>query len=413
MFDIDKWQEIFSTIRNNRLRTFLTGFSIAWGIFMLMILLGTGKGLENGVISEFKDDAINSVKITGGTTSMPYKGMQKGRDIRFTNEDYDLTLELNDDVVEESSGRYFVGREVQGMFTSYKDATSFFDIRCTHPGHQVMEQTVMLEGRFINEMDLKLKRKVVVIGDIVRETLFKDEEPINKYININNVAFKVVGVFTDEGGYYEREKIYMPINTAQLIFGQSQRVHEILITTALTPDESEKLVERLRMQFARRHIFDPQDHDAVYIDNRMEFYKRTMSLFAGIRIFIWIIGIGTLIAGIVGVSNIMLVVVKERTREIGIRKSIGATPWSIIALILQEALLITIVFGYFGLVLGVMIIEGLAKAIPSAPFFKAPGVEMRVAIGATVLLVIAGVIAGFFPAKKAASVKPVEALRDE
>lgn len=413
MFDIDKWQEILYTMGKNKTRTILTGFSIFWGIFMLIILLGTGKGLERGVISEFQDDAINSIKIWEGETSMPYKGMQKGRRIHFTNEDFDLTKELNEDVVEEITVRYFVTRDIGNMFTSYKDVTSFFDIRCTHPDHLVMEQTIMLEGRFLNEMDMRLKRKVVVIGIVVKETLFQEEEAIGEFVNINGVVFKVVGVFDDEGGYYEKEKIYMPVYTAQQIFGQNRAIHEVIFTTMLAPDKMEQLVDRIRMQFARRHNFDPEDEDAIYIDNRLENFKRTLSLFAGIRIFIWIIGLGTLIAGIVGVSNIMFVAVKERTREIGIRKSMGATPRSIIALILQETLIVTFVFGYVGMVIGVFIIELVAKSITSSPFFKEPGVEIRVALGATIVLIIAGLIAGFFPARKASSIRPVIALRDE
>lgn len=413
MFDIDKWQEIFDTMSKNKTRTILTGFSILWGIFMLIILLGIGRGLEKGVIHEFQDDAINSLKIYGGEISIPYKGMQKGRRINLTNEDYDLTKELNEDVVEDITVRYFVIRDIGEMFTSYKDATAFFDIRCTHPDHLIMEQTIMLDGRFLNEMDMRLKRKVVTIGIVVKETLFRDEDPIGKYININGVAFKVVGVYDDEGGYYEKEKIYMPVYTAQQIFGQSNTINEVIFTTLAAPDQMESIMQRIRRQFARRHNFDPSDEEALYIDNRMENFKQVLSLFAGIRVFIWIIGIGTLIAGIVGVSNIMFVTVKERTKEIGIRKSMGATPVSIISLILQETLVVTFFFGYIGMVIGVAIIELVAKAISSSPFFREPGVEIRVAIGATIVLVIAGLIAGFFPAKKAASIQPVIALHDE
>lgn len=413
MFDLDKWQEIFSTIQKNKVRTFLTGFSIAWGIFMLIILLGTGNGLENGVLAEFRDDAVNSIQIYGRETSLPYHGFQKGRRISFTNTDYDLTTELNKDIIVEKTVRYFVGRDIQNINTSYKNSTSRFDIRCVHPGHKIIEESIIVNGRFINEMDLRLRRKVVTIGIIVKETLFKDEDPINKFININGVAFKVVGVYDDNGGFYEKEKIYMPVYTAQLVFGRLNHVHEILFTTDISAKESEAAVKRLRTQFARRHNFDPEDDKAVGIHNRLEGYKRTLSLFAGIRIFIWIIGIGTLIAGIAGVSNIMFVVIKERTREIGIRKSVGATPGSIMALILQEALVITCVAGYFGLVLGVFLMEMVAKAIPSEGFFRQPGVDIKVAAGATLLLVVAGLFAGFFPARRAASIKPVIALHEE
>ena len=413
MFDLDKWQEIFSTMSKNKTRTILTGFSIFWGIFMLIILLGVGKGLERGVISEFQDDAINSLKISGGETSVPYKGMQTGRRIHLTNEDYDLTKELNKDIVDDITVRFFVGRYVGNLFTSYKEASSSFDIRCTHPDHQYMEQSIIVEGRFLNEMDMRLKRKVAVIGTVVKDALFQEEDPIAKYININGVAFKVIGVFDDDGGYYEKEKIYIPVYTAQQIFGQPNTVNEIIFSTMASPNQMESIIKRIRQQYARRHNFDPNDEEAIYIDNRMEHFKEVISLFNGVRVFIWIIGLGTLIAGIVGVSNIMFVSVKERTKEIGIRKSLGATPVSIVSLILQETLVVTFFFGYIGMVIGVFLIEMVAKAITSSPFFREPGVEIRVAIGATIILIISGIIAGFFPARKASSIKPVIALRDE
>ena len=412
MFDLDKWQEIFSTIRKNRLRTFLTGFSIAWGIFMLIILLGTGKGLEHGVVENFQDDAVNSLKIYSRGTSLPYNGLQKGRRITFTNTDYNLTNEINKDIIKDKTVRYSI-RSNGPIYTSYKNSSSSFDIRCVNPGHKEIEESTIIEGRFLNEMDMYLKRKVVCIGTVVKETLFKDEDPIDKFVNINGVAFKVVGVYDDNGGFYEKEKVYMPVYTAQMIFGKTNRVNEILYTTDLSLKESENFVKKLRSQFARRHNFDPKDEKAVIIDNRLEGYKRTLSLFAGIRIFIWIIGLGTLIAGIAGVTNIMFVVIKERTREIGIRKSMGATPWSITSLILQEALIITCAAGYFGLVLGVLVMEIIAKMTPATGMFRRPGVDIGVAIGATALLVIAGLFAGYFPARKAASIKPVTALREE
>lgn len=413
MFDIDKWQEIFESIKHNKLRTFLTGFSIAWGIFMLIILLGTGQGLENGVIHEFKDDAINSMKIFGRRTSVPYNGFNKDRRVNLTNTDFDLTKELNPEDVKDITVRYFVGRDVRNMYVRYKNKTGSFDIRCTHPDHQIMEETTIVEGRFLNEIDMARKRKVIVIGKPVKELLFEKEPAIGKFVEINGVMFKVVGIFTDEGRVWENNKVYIPVYTAQEIFGDGVKVHEVLFTTDLKLKESQDLAKNIYKQYAIRHTFNPNDDKAIRIDNRIEDFQDIIQLFLGIRIFIWIIGLGTLIAGIVGVSNIMYIVVKERTKEIGIRKAIGAKPNSIILMILLESLFITCVAGYFGMSFGIFIVEMVSKNIPSSGFFRQPGVDMRVAIAATVVLVIAGLTAGFFPARKAAKIKPVIALRDE
>ncbi|MEZ5195840.1 MAG: ABC transporter permease [Bacteroidales bacterium] len=409
MFDLDKWQEIYSTIRKNKLRTFLTGFSVAWGIFMLIILLGSGYGLENGVRKEFEDDAANTLWVNQGVTSTKYKGYKPGRFIQFTNEDYDETKKIND--VEHISGRFTIW---ENNTLSYKNEYGSFDIFCSHPDYGVVESITPIKGRFINDIDVEETRKVASIGRLVFEALFKGEDPLNKYIKVAGIPFKVVGVFDDPGGDRDLSRIYIPISTAQMIFNRGNRVGTISMTIGdASVERSKEMVDEIRAQLALKHNFDPEDLRAVHIWNNVENYMQFMTLFANIRLFIWVIGIGTIIAGIVGVSNIMMIVVKERTKEIGIRKSMGATPGSIVSLVLQESILITAFAGYVGLVMGVGLLELVSKNLPATDYFSSPEVNINVALGATGILIFAGAIAGFVPARKAAAVKPVVALRDE
>ena len=411
MFDLDKWQEIFHTIRKNKLRTFLTGFSVAWGIFMLMILLGSGNGLENGVKSEFQGDAVNRLWITQGQTTLPYKGMKPGRRIQFTNEDYE-SAKNNVDGIEYISGRFNI---FQNTTVSYENEYGTYDIVCCHPDYGYVENLEVTNGRFLNDLDINDSRKSTAIGRIVKEALFKDEPAVGKYIKVSGVPFKVVGVFSDIGGERDERRVYLPVSTAQVVFNNGNRITNFNMTTQEgTVEESRRMVDQIRKDLSARHNFDPEDLRAVNIFNNVEQYKQFLDLFAAIRLFIWIIGTGTIIAGIVGVSNIMMIVVKERTKEIGVRKALGASPFSIISLILQESVLITAFAGYVGLMLGVGLMELISPIFENSDtFFKNPGVDLKVAISATVLLVVAGAVAGFIPARKAASIKPIEALRDE
>jgi putative ABC transport system permease protein len=410
MLDLDKWQEIFDTIRKNKLRTFLTGFSVAWGIFMLVVLLGSGQGLSNGIEYQFRDDAINSIWVYSGQTSLPHRGLKPGRRVRFTNEDHD-DVKRNVAGVEHITSRFYIFGETT---VSYKSETGDFDVRSVHPGHQHVENTIVTEGRFVNEFDIEQHRKVATIGDLVRDALFKGDSSIGKYIKINGIAFKVVGVFDDEGGESERRKIYIPISTAQKAFGGYRRVHQFMLTTGdANLEESEEMVAAIRGKLAQRHKFDVEDQRAVFLNNNNQRFARFTQLMAGIRLFVWVIGIGTILAGVVGVSNIMMIVVRERTKEIGVRKALGATPWSIVSLILHESVFITGVAGYIGLVVGVAVLELVGGQLPADGFFQRPEVDLRVAIYATMLLVLAGTLAGLFPARRAARIRPIEALRDE
>lgn len=410
MFDRDKWEEILHTIKQNKLRTFLTGFSVAWGIFMLIILLGSGNGLQNGIEYQFRDDATNSIFVYRGRTSEIYKGLNKGRLIQLDMEDYQW-IKKNLPNVRNASARYNIYGDNK---ISYKNEYGDFDIRTVHPDYSKIEKTIPIEGRFINDNDIRENRKVACIGKEVKEVLFKSENPIGKHIKINNISFKVVGVFDDEGGGRELRRLYLPVTTAQQIFSRDNKVHALVFTTDLLDGEkSKKMVRTLRGKLAQKHHFSENDESALYINNNVERYTQFRSVFAAIDLFIWIIGIGTIIAGIVGVSNIMIILVKERTQEIGIRKAIGATPGSIIGLILMESVLITTFAGYIGLVLGVGILSLISNTITANDFFMNPQVDITIALSATLLLVISGMIAGLFPARKAAQIKPIVALRDE
>lgn len=410
MFDLDKWQEIFNTIAQNPLRTFLTAWSVAWGIWMLIILLGAGNGLQNGVEYQFKDDAVNSIWIRPGETSLPHKGMQPGRRIQLTNEDFEDLSERVEEV-EHITGRFYPG----GISSiSYGDEYGSFSTRAVHPGHQYLENTTVVQGRYINEKDIADARKVVIIGLQVKEALFDQKPALGKYIKLNNIPFKVVGIFEDEGQEGETEIVYLPVSTAQRTFNGANRLNQIMMTLGdASLEESQRITDYIARYLSLAHVYDPADAKAMSVRNNIENYQEFLNVMMAIKFFIWIIGIGTILAGIVGVSNIMMIVVKERTKEIGVRKALGATPWSIVSLILQESIFITSLAGYIGLVLGVAMLELAAQAFPGTEYFRNPEVNLSIALQATVLLVVCGGLAGFFPALRAARIRPIEALRDE
>ncbi|MBN2275691.1 MAG: ABC transporter permease [Bacteroidales bacterium] len=409
MFDLDKWQEIFSTISKNKMRTFLTGFSVAWGIFMLIILLGSGKGIQNGIDSQFRQDAVNTIWFGAGTTSKAHKGMQPGRQIRFTDEDYKFVKKSIDGVDKISARYYMWGNRV----ISYKQEYGVFNIISVHPDYQDIESATIMEGRFINQIDIKKRRKVTTIGKPVKDALFKNgENPIGEFIKVNNVPFQVVGVFTDKNEHDER-RIYLPVSTAQMISGGGNRIHNLTITSNLSAKESEQLEQTIRTEMAERHRFDKEDDQAMWMWNTIKEYEKFSNLFLGIQIFVTMIGAFTIIAGIVGVSNIMIIVVNERTKEIGIRKAIGASPASVIGMIIFEAVIITGFAGYLGLLAGIGLTELVSSVIPPNEIFMNPEVNFNVALIATGVLILAGTLAGLVPAIRASRIRPVVALRDE
>ncbi len=420
MFDIDKWQEIFSTIKKNKLRTFLTGFAIAWGIFMLMVLLGAGNGLSNGVGSNFEGSAINAIWMNSRETSIPYKGLKAGRRIYFNMKDYDDIKKM--DNIDKISARYFSNSRTY----SFKNEYGQYTTQGCHPDYRDIEKLDIREGRFINDIDIQYKRKVVVIGKDIKEALFKAKNPVGEYLNIGGVLFKIIGVYAESDARESANQGMIPITTAQLIFNIGDRVHNLAITTTdVSKKESIEIEEKIRKVLAANHTVDVNDTRAIGIYNSLEDYIETMNIFKAIKMFIWLIGIGTLIAGIVGVSNIMLIVVKERTKEIGIRKAIGASPSSIIGLILLESVFITLLAGYIGMLFGISLMElinfFMEQQTAAASngdqgqitMFMNPTVDLRIALSSLLLLVSAGALAGYIPAKRAASIKPIEALHYE
>ena len=413
MFDLDKWQEILGTVRRHKLRTGLTAFGVYWGIFMLAVLLGAGRGFRNGVEKEF-DVAKNAVFIWSQRTSVPFAGLKVGRFIPFTNDDVAaLVREVPEAAV------ILPRSSLDGTFSvQYGTKSSSFSVNGEYPGYPAVKALNLTGGRFLNEPDIRERRKVAVIGDRVAEVLFGSAEPLGQQIRIKGIYFLVVGRFKaggkPENAQEEAQTIIIPLTALQNTFNQVNRVGYFAFIPK--PGIPAAVVEtKAKQVLARQHKVAPTDERAFGSANVEEEYARVQGLFTGISGFSWLVSIGTILAGIIGVSNIMLIVVKERTKEIGIRKALGATPWSIVSLIVQESIVITAVAGLFGLLIGTALMAGINSLIAGQDvgFFANPQVDVGVAIAAVALLVVSGALAGLVPALKAAQVQPVVALKDE
>ncbi len=416
MFDLDKWNEILSTIRKHKLRTALTCFGVFWGIFMLVLMLGASTGFENGVMSQL-DIAKNTVFLWSRKTSVPYKGLQPGRFIRFVNEDVPA-LRSKIPELEVICPR----NSVWSDFTVTRGTKSAsFNAYGDYPDFIKVKPMDMLKGRFINEIDMAETRKVAVVGEQVVEILFEEgEDPIGKYFQVRGMPFKIVGVFRSKGSAEEvmedAKTIFFPHKTVQKAFKQGNRIYWF----ALMPKEGVPaafIERRVKEVLAERHYVAPHDLEAFGSANIEEEFHEIQGLFMGMDGFSWFVSIGTILAGIIGVSNIMLIVVKERTKEIGVRKALGATPLSIVSLILQESIVLTAFAGYMGLILGVVMVEGINQLLKmmdaEGDFFANPEIDLNTALIAMFVLVIVGGLAGLIPASKAARVNPVVALKDE
>lgn len=414
MFDREKWAEIFDTIGKNKLRTVLTGFSVFWGIFMLMILLGAGNGLRNGFSSDFRRTAQNTITFWGGQTSKPWQGLPADRNIQLDMRDVE-NLRHAVPGLQHVVGEYRVWRGESQL--NRGKAYGNFSINGIVPDNQELDRQVIIKGRFINELDQEQTRKVIVIAEDARDALFKGEDPIHQWLNVNGIPFEVVGLYRWEGGgrgQNQSSQVFIPLSVAQRVFNAKNMVDKITFSfTDGSLSGAEQAQQRAIAALAARHRFDPTDERAVWVNNNVENAAMFTGIFGGINAFLWAIGVGTIIAGIVGVSNIMLIVVKERTKEIGIRKALGATPGSVTGQIMMESLFVTGVAGYLGLVCGVGLMEGIAEVVPGSEMFRNPTIDLRVAIYATIVLVIAGGLAGLIPARQAASIRPIEALRSE
>ncbi|MEP3838266.1 MAG: ABC transporter permease [Algibacter sp.] len=409
MFDLDLWREIFQSINMNRTRSLLSGFTVAFAILLFTILFGIANGLQNTFAEAFVDDANNSITVRSGRTTKANKGLQVGRQIQFKNEDLDYIKEEFDGKVE-----YITARIYKNFQASFRGEQNVYDIRAVHPDHQFLEKTLIKDGRYINQSDLINKTKCIVIGRLVEEDLFLKTTALGKYLNLAGIQFKVVGVFTDDGGDNEERKIYMPVTTAQHLYGNNDYIDEINLTYNPEMDYDQALAfsTLLTKKMKNRFSVARSDQRAIRVRNMAEGTKAVSQMTVGLTFIILIIGLGTLIAGIVGVSNIMIFIVKERTKEIGIRKALGASPKSIVSIILIESIFITAIAGYVGLLLGVGVLE-IVKPYLVEYFIKDPGVSNSLVIGATLTLIIAGAIAGYLPAKKASQIKPIVALRND
>lgn len=409
MFDLDLWREIFQSINKNRTRSLLSGFTVAFAILLFTILFGIANGLQNTFAEAFVDDATNSIFINSGRTTKAHKGLQSGRRIQFENKDLDYVKEEFGNKIE-----FITARIYKNAQASFRNEQNTYDLRAVHPDHQFLEKTKIKEGRYINQNDLNNKTKVIVIGRLVEEDLFLKTTALGKYVNLNGIQYKVVGIFTDDGGDNEERKIYMPISTAQHLYGNNDYIDQINLTynPEMNYDEALAFGNQITKKMKNRFSVARSDQRAIRVRNMAEGTKAVGQMTFGLSVIILVIGFGTLMAGIVGISNIMIFIVKERTKEIGIRKALGASPKSIVSIILIESILITAIAGYVGLLIGVGVLEVVEPSL-KAYFIKDPGVSNSLVIGATITLILAGAIAGYLPAKKASKIKPIVALRND
>ena len=416
---IDIWQEIYSTIKRNKLRTFLTGFAVAWGIFMLIVLLGAGNGLIHAFEQSASERAMNSIKIFPGWTSKSYDGLKEGRRVQLDNKDVDATDHYFPDHVIKAGATVWQG----GINLSFGQEYVSLNLSGVYPNHTEVEVVKLFKGRFINEIDIKERRKVIVLHKKTAEILFDKThtEPIGQFVNASNVVYQVVGLYNDKGDSGDSDA-YIPFTTLQTIYNKGDKLNNLVMTTKNleTIEANEAFEAHYRKVLGANHRFDPTDHSAIWIWNRFTNYLQQQQGSNMLRIAIWVIGIFTLLSGIVGVSNIMLITVKERTREFGIRKALGAKPLSILWLIIVESVTITTIFGYIGMVAGIGVTEWMNNAFGNQTMdtgmwtetvFLNPTVDIRIAIQATLTLIIAGTLAGLFPARKAVSSRPIDALR--
>ena len=423
MFDIDRWNEIWNALAKNKIRSLLTAFGVFWGIFMLIVMAGAGKGLENGVVQGVARFATNSAFLWTDRTSEPYKGFKRGRYWNMESEDIQY-LKSNVPEMEIITPKNFGGRFSSGPNVIRGKKTGAFNVKGDYPDYVLIDPCTVLKGRWINEMDIRDKRKVCVIGEKVFESMFeKDENPIGQYLKISGVYYQVVGLIKPEtriniNGRTE-ESVSIPFTTMLQTYNMGNQVHFLAITAKAGVPVS-VLEEKVKEMIKKKHSIAPTDLQALNSVNIEKEFKQMSGLFLGIQILTWIVGVGTLLAGVIGVSNIMLVIIKERTKEIGVQRAIGATPRMIITQIMMESVVLTTVAGYLGLSLGVGLLELVNKVMEGAGtkpgeevFFSNPTVSLTVAIAALVVLIVAGLFAGLIPATRAIKIKPIDALREE
>ncbi|MDO5664057.1 MAG: ABC transporter permease [Bacteroidia bacterium] len=417
MFDLDRWYEIWVTITSNKSRSFLTAFGVFWGMLMLVLMVGAGNALEKGISSQVEGFATNSVFFMSSSTSESYKGFRKGRNWNMTNSDLPVIRQRVEDLQHISPVLFSGGGGTDKNVVRGEKSGSYL-IKGCYPEYDLIEKSKMIYGRYVNDIDITEKRKVCVIGERIYEVLFqKGEDPVGKQIRVNGIYFQIIGVARSTSGVSiggnTARTVVLPFSTMQQTFNQGNIIH-FLAATANSGISVKVIQDKITDVLKQQHQISPEDKTAVFSMNIEEQFKMFTYLGIGIALLIWIVGLGTLFAGAMGVSNIMLVTVRERTKEIGIRRALGATPQNIIGQILTESVVLTILAGIGGIVLGVGLLSAVGIALSQGgQFFKDPQIGFGMAVSALIILVIIGALAGFIPAKRAMMIKPIEAIREE
>ncbi|WP_088322719.1 ABC transporter permease [Polaribacter tangerinus] len=408
MFDLDRWREIFQSINKNRLRSVMSGFTVAFAILLFTLLFGIVSGLSNTFTSAFADDAQNAMFVRVWKTSKPYKGLQTGRRVQLKNSDYNYISEEYKNKIQYQSARIFKNFSIK-----YKNEASNYSVMAVNPDHQFLEKTIIDDGRYLNERDLNEKSKVIVIGRLIKKDLFGERPAVGKRVNVSGSSFLVIGVFSDDGGDNEERKAFIPLTTAQMMYGNNDYISQIALgyNPNLSLDKAIAFGNQMERDLRKKLNIHPDDQSALSVRNMAEANKGVGQFMGILYAIVILVGSGTLVAGIIGISNIMIFVIKERTKEFGIRKALGAKPSSIVAMVVQESVLITTIAGYLGLSLGTYILSLIGDSLEKDYFIKDPSVSTGIVVSATIVLILSGLIAGYVPAKKAANIKPIEALR--
>lgn len=422
MFDLDRWQEIWETITKNRMRSFLTAFGVFWGIFMLVVMYGSGNGLRNGIMNGIKSVATNSVFYWTNNTNEPYKGFKKGRSWSMRSKDIEIIKSKVPEVEVVSPMLFGGGPTPKNTIRGEKSGS--YNVKGLNPDYVRIDKPEIVYGRYINDIDIQQRRKAVVIGYNAYEDLYKiGENPIGTTIKVNGIYYTVIGVVKGNShmninGPVNRS-VMLPYTTMQVAYNMGDQVHVLAITSKANTSIS-SLEDKIKNIIKKEHDISPTDAEAVSGFNLERQFKMFANLFLGIKVLILIVGLGTLFAGVVGVSNIMMVTIRERTQEIGIRRALGATPFNILSQIMLESLVLTLIAGIAGLSFGVFILNIVDSILTAQSagstdemFFINPQISLDLAIFATLVLVIAGLFAGMIPARKALRIKAIDALRDE
>ncbi len=410
MFSRDTWKEIFDTIRKNKLRTFLSGFTVALGILIFVSLYGLGNGLMNTFDKFFQQDATNTIYFFPGRTSIPYKGYKSERRIEFDNSDLADANKNFKMFLDYSTPRINRNRLVK-----YREESNNYQTVGVDWGNQFAEKTIMMKGRYLNVEDIKKKTKNAVIGRLVEKDLFGNKNSIGEFIDIGGSVFKVIGVFQDDNGDDEERRIYLPYTTRQLIEKNTDKIDFFVV--GFKPEigyaGAMALQNSMEKYFKDKKFISPDDRNGIFIRNIADQLKQNQQFAGVLQLIVTFVAIGTIIAGIIGISNIMVFVVKERTKELGIRKALGATPRAVISTILLESVFITTISGFIGMIIGMAILRTLGSDLEEDYFILNPYISTGVAVIATMMLIIFGALAGYVPARRAANIKPIVALRDE